>query len=93
MHMQELPQTASASDFKVNPNAIFEKAADGPVMILSRAQQKAVVVSPQYWNAIAKELRRLRHLELCDWVSKEMDENPATVTELTGEELLALHRG
>ena len=93
MQMQELPQTASTSDFKVNPNAIFEKAEDGPVMVLSRATQKAVVVSPKYWNELAKELKRLRHLELCDWVSKEMEANPSTVTELTGEELVTLHRG
>lgn len=93
MQIQEMPQTASTSDFKVNPNAIFEKAESGPVMVLSRATQKAVVVSPQYWSDMAKEIRRLRHLELCDWVSREMDEDPSTVRELTGEELVALHSG
>ena len=93
MHMNELPQTAAASDLKVNPNAVFEKAKDGPVMVMSRATQKAVIVSPEYWNSLARELRRLRHLELCDRVSREMDENPFACTVLTGEELLELHRG
>lgn len=91
--IQTLPQTASASDLKVNPNAVFEQATHGPVMVLSRATQKAVMVSPTYWNNIAKELQRLRHLELCDWVSRDMDANPSSVTTLTGEELVALHSG
>ena len=93
MQMQELPQTASASDFKVNPNAIFEKATNGPVLIMSRAAQKAVVLSPDYWNELAKELKRLHHLELCDWVSKELAEDPSARITLTGDELVELHRG
>ena len=93
MQIQELPQTASASEFKVNPNTIFDKAADGPVMILSRATQKAVVVSPEHWNELARELKRLQHLELCDWVSREMDDHPSTSAVVTGDQLVELHRG
>lgn len=93
MQINILPQTATTSDFKVNPSAVFEKAEKGPVLVMSRAAQKAVVLSPDYWNKLAKELQRLRHLELCDRVSREIKENPSTAVRMTGEELVELHRG
>ena len=86
--MYELHQTASAGDLKSNTNAVFEKAEIAPVVILSRATPKAVMVSPAYWNAVAKELQRYRARERASERAAEIDENPNIVVPFTDEELI-----
>lgn len=57
--MHELYQTMAAGELKSNTNAAFEMAQKGPVVILSRATPKAVLISPDEWNRIAKRLQLL----------------------------------
>ena len=61
--MHELYQTIAAGELKANTNEAFAMAEKGPVIILSRATPRAVLVSPDEWNRIAKRLRMLESLQ------------------------------
>lgn len=58
--MHELYQTYPSSELKVNPASAFDMSDKGPVVIMVRTQQRAVMVSPELWNQTA---RRLAYLE------------------------------
>jgi len=60
--MHELYQTMAAGELKANTNAAFTMAEKGPVIILSRATPKAVLVAPDEWNRIAERLKTLEAL-------------------------------
>lgn len=60
--MHELYQTIAAGDLKANTNNAFAMAARGPVVVLSRATPKAVLVAPEEWNRIAERLKMLEAL-------------------------------
>ncbi|MCB0094252.1 MAG: hypothetical protein KDE46_00975 [Caldilineaceae bacterium] len=93
MQTYPLPQTAPISDMRQRQDDILTMTKGGPVVLLSRSQPAAVLLSPTMWDEIADELKRLHHLEICDWVSKELAEDPSTRITLTGDELVELHRG
>ena len=57
--MHELHQTIAAGELKSNTNEAFEMVKKGPVVILSKATPKAVLVAPDEWNRIAKRLQLL----------------------------------
>jgi prevent-host-death family protein len=61
--MHELYQTIAAGDLKANTNEAFAMAEKGPVVILSRATPKAVLVARDEWNRIARRLRMLEALQ------------------------------
>jgi prevent-host-death family protein len=86
--MYELHQMVSAGELKHNINDVFEKTQTGPVVILSRATPKAVLVSPEHWNAAAKRLEYLERQYLCDRLSREMDEESSNEIPFTKEELI-----
>ena len=60
--MHELYQTIAAGDLKANTNNAFAMAERGPVVVLSRATPKAVLVAPDEWNRIAERLKILEAL-------------------------------
>jgi prevent-host-death family protein len=60
--MQAVHQTIAAGDLKANPNEAFAMLAEGPVVVLSRAMPKAVLVSVDEWNRIANRLKLLEAL-------------------------------
>lgn len=91
--MNVLPQMEPITRLQRDHNSVLTMLTKGPVILTQRSKPAAVMVSPDAWDATAKELRRLRHLELSDRVSREAQENPSTVTVMTGEELVDLHRG
>lgn len=64
--MHKLYETMPASEIKQNTNAAFEKAVNGPVVVLSRTQPKAVIVSPEMWNATAERLAYLESMVAAD---------------------------
>ena len=57
--MHKLYQTVATGEVKDNPAAAFELTANGPVIVMSRATPKVVMVAPEQWNQIAAKLRRL----------------------------------
>ena len=57
--MNKLPQTFPAGDLRAHANKAFELAQSGPVMVLSKATPKAIMVSPEIWDATALELNKL----------------------------------
>lgn len=61
--MHEIYQTMAAGELKANTNEAFTLAQKGPVIILSRATPKAVLVSPEEWNRIARRLKMLEALQ------------------------------
>ena len=56
--MDILPATATVRDIRNSPNEIFKASENGPVMIMSKATPRAVVISPAHWNSIARQLQR-----------------------------------
>ena len=84
--MHTLYQTASVGDLKANANTMFKQAQNGPVVILSRATPKAVLVSPNLWNETARRLADLERILDSDRRSKEMASNPAMCIPFTREE-------
>lgn len=58
--MYELYQTIPAGDLKAHAATVFEMAEKGPVVIMSRATPKAVMVTPNEWNATARLIQDLQ---------------------------------
>ena len=46
-------------DLKTNTNDLFVRVADGPVLLMSRATPKAVIVAPETWNETARRMSEL----------------------------------
>jgi len=60
MIMKELYQTVAAGDLKSRTATVFEMAENGPVVVMSRATPKAVMVTPDEWNATARLIQDLQ---------------------------------
>lgn len=78
--MHELYQTIAAGDLKAHSAAAFEMTKNGPVVVMSRATPKAVMVSPEEWNRIAEELRRYRLLAEARRIIERNDANNSWVS-------------
>ncbi|MBV7326674.1 type II toxin-antitoxin system prevent-host-death family antitoxin [Chloroflexi bacterium TSY] len=90
--MNTLPQIEPITRLQRDHNSILSQLTNGPVILTQRSKPAAVMISPSEWDKIAKELKRLRHQEWCDRVSREMDEDPSTQIVINSkEEWLALH--
>ena len=94
--MYQLYQTISSGDIKTHPNAAFEMAKDEPVVVISKSTPKAVIVSPEQWNKMAAELKRLQQFQKTSLLSQEFKqmkegiegEDYLDITNLTHEELM-----
>lgn len=58
--MHELYQTIPTGDLKSNPAATFAKTVDGPVVVMSRATPKVVMVAPTQWDSTARLIQDLQ---------------------------------
>ena len=54
--MDRVPQMASVSDLKNRHLEVLAKLKEGPVLLASRNQPAAVMVSPEQWNEIVELL-------------------------------------
>jgi prevent-host-death family protein len=87
--MNELYQTIAAGDLKANTNEAFAMLEDGPVVVLSKATPKAVIVSVKEWNRIAKRLKLLETLVEAQRVEAYSAANQSWVTSSEMRERLA----
>lgn len=87
--MQELYQTIAAGDLKTNTNAAFEMVAAGPVIVLSKATPKAVLVSVEEWNRLARRLKLLETLVEAQHIEERNEANQIWVTSSEMKERLA----
>jgi PHD/YefM family antitoxin component YafN of YafNO toxin-antitoxin module len=78
--MHELYQTIAAGELKANTNAAFLMAENGPVIILSRATPKAVLVAPDEWNRIVERLKMLEALHEAQHIEARNDANSSWVS-------------
>jgi prevent-host-death family protein len=78
--MNELYQTIAAGDLKANANEAFAMAEKGPVVVLSRATPKAVLVAPDEWNRIAKRLKMLEALQEAQQIEARNDANQSWIS-------------
>lgn len=60
--MHELHQMIAAGELQSNASRVFALAEKGPVVVLSDATPRAVLVTPDEWNRIAKRLEMLESL-------------------------------
>ena len=68
-----LPQVEKISVLKNNQAAVLAKVRQGPVLLMQRSNPAVVLVAPETWNALARELEHYRHLALLDEQSKRID--------------------
>ncbi len=54
-----IPQTAPISAFRRQQDKILKMTEAAPVVLMSRSEPAAVLVSPQEWNQIVERLRVL----------------------------------
>lgn len=78
--MNELYQTMAAGDLKSNTNEAFQLAEKGPVVILSKATPKAVLVAPDEWNRIARRLKMLDALLEAQRIEARNDANSSWIS-------------
>ena len=78
--MHELYQTVATGDLKSNTNGVFQMAEKGPVIILSKATPKAVLITPDEWNRIAKRLKMLDALLEAQRIEARNNENNSWVS-------------
>jgi len=52
--MYQLYPTITTTELRDNPSAIYKKAKESPVVVMSRATPKIVCVSSDEWNKIAR---------------------------------------
>jgi prevent-host-death family protein len=57
INVTPLPQTAPISDMRNRQDEILTMTENGPVILLSRSKPAAVLLSPAYWDAIARTLK------------------------------------
>ena len=87
--MYELYQTIAAGDLKANTNAAFAMVENGPVVVLSKATPKAVLVSPDEWNRLAKRLKMLETLVEAQRIEARNEANHSWVSSAEMKERLA----
>ncbi len=78
--MYALHQTMAAGELKANANEAFEMAKNGPVVILSRATPKAVLVAPDEWNRIARRLQILEAQQEAERIEAHNDAEESWVS-------------
>jgi prevent-host-death family protein len=78
--MNEVYQTIAAGELKANTNEAFAMLEGGPVVVLSKATPKAVLISVQEWNRIAKRLKLLETLVEAQHIEASNEANQSWVT-------------
>ena len=75
-----MPQTISADDLHTMVNEAFAMLTEGPVVLLGRAESKAVLVSVDEWNRIASRLKLLETLVEAQRIEARNDLNQTWVS-------------
>jgi PHD/YefM family antitoxin component YafN of YafNO toxin-antitoxin module len=57
--MNEIPQMASIADLRNSHLKVLALLKQGPVVIASRSKPAAVLLSPEQWNSMIRELDML----------------------------------
>ncbi len=57
-----IPQTVPISELRRQQDKILKMAKSAPVVLMSRSEPAAVLVSPQEWNQIVNRLKQLEAL-------------------------------
>ncbi|MEM7537620.1 MAG: type II toxin-antitoxin system Phd/YefM family antitoxin [Chloroflexota bacterium] len=70
--MQVIPQIMPISNLRTNYTDVLTKLDNGPVILSQRGTPTAVILSAFEWDQTARELQRLRRLELGDRASDEI---------------------
>ena len=81
--MQTVQQIVPISDMHINQTAVLAMVDKAPVILAQRSKPRAVLVSVEQWDAIARELRHLKlRLE-----AKRIEEETQPDEWVTDEEL------
>lgn len=65
-------QTESITNFRMNYKDVLKRAVAAPVLLLQNSALAGVLVSPDEWNRLNDELKRLRRLARADKALAEM---------------------
>lgn len=69
-----IPQTVPISELRRQQEKILKMAESAPVVLMSRSEPAAVLVSPQEWNQI---VNRLKHFEALQEARRSIAQNDA----------------
>lgn len=67
--MQKLPKTAPITMFKRNQDEVLLMMDAEPVVLMNRSTPRAVLISPEMWNATAERLAYLESMLAADAAS------------------------
>ena len=87
--MNTVQQIVPISEMRTDQANILSKMDQAPVVLAQRSRPRAVLVSVEQWDAMAKELRRLQAREAAAIRAKEADADPSILIPFTDEELIA----
>ena len=92
--MNPMPEIAPISDMRVRQLEIVQKAQHGPVLLVERGSEPALVVlSPTLWNALADRIELLedavavykKKWEVATGQDEMMELSPALIEEWLGD--------
>lgn len=61
--MQTMPQVVPVSELRNHHREVFERLANGPIILAQRSKAAAVLVSVEEWDRQAKRLQELEWRE------------------------------
>jgi prevent-host-death family protein len=93
MPMDKLPQVASISELRNKHLEVFKRLESGPVMLASRNQPQAVLVSPDQWDAIVERIDDLECIIAALEAELAIERGEATIEPANIKELEAMARG
>ena len=70
--MQKLPKTAPITMFKRNQDEVLMMMDTEPVVLMNRSTPRAVLISPEMWNAMAERLAYLESMVAADAASRRV---------------------
>lgn len=91
--MHAMPQTVPISEIRKDQEGVISRLVRGPILLLSRSQPAAVLVSVREWNEIAAIVERNEDLEdLIEMQRLEIEELKSGVTTTEPADIAELHR-
>ena len=77
--MQAVPQITPLSDLRDRQQEVLSMMDNAPVILAEESKPRAVLVSVEQWNRIAREVKRSRQLAEAKRASVESDRNDSWI--------------
>ena len=76
--MSEIPAMAPVNYMRIRQAELLQQAQDGPVVLIEKGNRPAaVLISPEKWNAMQRQIKQLEMLAESRRIFSEMAGDPA----------------